>query len=55
MNKSEIPIIANAEYYGDKKLSKKYDVALRKINAMVREGTFEYKDEVTRIKKDWYI
>lgn len=52
MDDSEISRVAKAEYYGDKKLSKQYDIALRRIKAMVREKNFEYKDEATRFKKD---
>ncbi len=55
MNDNEISRIAEAEYYGDKKLSKQYDIALRRIKAMIREEKFEYKDEATRVKKDRQI
>ncbi len=51
MDDTQISKIAKAEYYGDKKLSKQYDTALRRIKAMIREEKFEYKDEATRVKK----
>lgn len=52
MNDSEIEKIAKSEYYGDKNLSEQCKAARRRIESMIQERNFKYKDEATRIGKD---
>lgn len=54
MEDSQIRKIANAEYYGDKEMSKEYSAALSRIEFMTREGRFEYKGEYGIKRKGTY-
>lgn len=54
MDDSEISRIAKAEYYGDKKMSREYSLALSRIELMTREEKFEYKNEYGIKRKGSY-